>query len=167
MLACRLVTSLAAELDCDFVGIYRVEDHFALVAKCDRTPEIIALYTELFSVPANDLVKNLLDVVGTVGAALGQPSVGAGLEGARPPNPRSSNHGFPSASVSAPRSGTRRTHGGSGSARRRVIGGFGASARLVRPAGLGASARREQSFLKPEQRGIGGEPDPEEPVEAE
>lgn len=37
-LAAKLVAILAAELEWDFVGIYRVEDQFTLVASCDRTP---------------------------------------------------------------------------------------------------------------------------------
>jgi hypothetical protein len=40
----------------------------------------LSLYTGLFSVPGDDFVKTLLNVVGTVGTALGQPAVGAGLK---------------------------------------------------------------------------------------
>lgn len=40
----------------------------------------LSLYVGLFSVPGDDLVKNLLNVVGTVGTALGQPAVSAGLK---------------------------------------------------------------------------------------
>jgi hypothetical protein len=40
----------------------------------------LSLYAGLFSVPGNDLVKMLLNVVGSVGTALGQPMVGAGLK---------------------------------------------------------------------------------------
>jgi len=40
----------------------------------------LSLYAGLFSVPGNDLVKTLLNVVGTVGSALGQPMAGAGVK---------------------------------------------------------------------------------------
>lgn len=47
-LASYLVTRLATELDCDFVGIYRVEDQFLLVAKCDRTPDKVFAIEEQY-----------------------------------------------------------------------------------------------------------------------
>jgi hypothetical protein len=40
----------------------------------------LSMYTGLFSVPGDDLVKTLLNVVGSVGTALGQPTVGPGLK---------------------------------------------------------------------------------------
>jgi hypothetical protein len=40
----------------------------------------LSLYAGLFSVPGNDLVKNLLDVVGTVGAAVGATELTPGLK---------------------------------------------------------------------------------------
>ncbi len=40
----------------------------------------LSIYAGLFSVPGDDLVRTLLNVVGTVGTAVGQPAVGAGLK---------------------------------------------------------------------------------------
>lgn len=40
----------------------------------------LSLYTGLFSVPGDDLVKSLLNVVGTVGTALANPAVGAAIK---------------------------------------------------------------------------------------
>jgi hypothetical protein len=40
----------------------------------------LSLYTGLFSVPGNDLIKTLLDVVGTVGSAIGSAPIGPGLK---------------------------------------------------------------------------------------
>jgi hypothetical protein len=40
----------------------------------------LSLYTGLFSIPGDDLVKTLLNVVGTVGTALGNPAVGPALK---------------------------------------------------------------------------------------
>lgn len=40
----------------------------------------LSLYTGLFSVPGDDLVKTLLNVVGTVGTALANPAVGAAMK---------------------------------------------------------------------------------------
>lgn len=40
----------------------------------------VSVYAGLFSMPQSDLVKTLLNVVGTVGTALGQPAVSGGLK---------------------------------------------------------------------------------------
>ena len=40
----------------------------------------LSLYAGLFSVAGTDLVRNLLNVVGTVGTAIGQPMIGAGVK---------------------------------------------------------------------------------------
>src|SRR5262249_6266039 len=40
----------------------------------------LSLYTGLFSVPGNDLIKTLLDVVGTVGSSIGGAAIGPGLK---------------------------------------------------------------------------------------
>lgn len=40
----------------------------------------VQLYAGLFSVPSDNLVKSLLNVVGSIGTALGQPQLGAGLK---------------------------------------------------------------------------------------